>query len=103
MSGNGTAKTSLESSPFRFLLILIPFAVATIIGACTMGMGDAKYVLWWSFALMLIGFTALPLAAKIWDRFSSGGFLLSQPLGLILSSLILWTLTHLKLFRLNVL
>lgn len=103
MSGNGTAKTSLESSPFRFLLILIPFAVATIIGACTMGMGDAKYVLWWSFALMLIGFTALPLAAKIWDRFSSGGFLLSQPLGLILSSLILWALTHLKLFRLNVL
>ena len=64
---------------------------------------DTASCLWWAFCLLLIGLVTLPLATKIWEKFSSGGFFLSQALGLILTSLVLWTLTHLKLFRLNVL
>lgn len=101
MSGN--KKNGWEASPFRFFLILIPFAIAALIGICTMGAKESLYALWFACFLMLIGLVTLPLAAKLWSNFSSGGFFLSQPLGLILTCLVLWTLTHLKLFRINML
>ena len=91
------------TSPLRYFLLLFPFAIATILGVLTMKSQDTASCLWWAFCLLLIGLVTLPLATKIWEKFSSGGFFLSQALGLILTSLVLWTLTHLKLFRLNVL
>ena len=93
----------IESSPLRFLFLLVPFAIAGILGICTMGTGDMSLCLWWSVFLLLIGFVSLPLAAKLWGDFSSGGFYLSQPLGLVLTCLVLWTLTHLKICRINIL
>lgn len=93
----------ISSSPFRYLFLLIPFAIAAILGICTMGMTDTAYCLWWAVFLLLIGFATLPLAAKLWENFSSGGFFLSQPLGLVLTCLVLWTLTHFKICRLNIL
>ena len=97
-------QTSLNgSSPLRFLLILIPFGIAGILGLCTMGANDTALCFWWSVCLLLIGFATLPLAAKLWENFSSGGFFLSQPMGLIFTCLVLWTLTHLKICRLNLL
>ena len=91
------------TSPLRYFLLLFPFAIATILGLLTMKSQDTASCLWWAFCLLLIGLVTLPLATKIWEKFSSGGFFLSQALGLILTSLVLWTLTHLKVFRLNVL
>ena len=92
-----------SASPLRFLLILVPFVAASVIGFCTMGTTDTAYAVWWAFVLMLFGLVTLPLATKLWERFSSGGFFLSQPMGLILTCLVLWTLGHLKLFRINLL
>ncbi len=90
-------------SPLRYFVLLFPFAIATILGVFTMKSKDTASCLWWAFCLLLIGLITLPLATKIWGKFSSGGFFLSQAMGLILTSLVLWTLTHLKVFRLNVL
>lgn len=92
-----------SASPLRFLLILVPFVAASVIGFCTMGTTDTGYAVWWALVLMLFGLVTLPLATKLWERFSSGGFFLSQPMGLILTCLVLWTLGHLKLFRINLL
>ena len=94
---------SVESSPLRFLFLLVPFVIASLLGIFTMGANDTSLCLWWSVFLLLIGFVTLPLAAKLWENFSSGGFFLSQPMGLVLTCLVLWTLTHLKIFRLNIL
>ncbi len=89
------------TSPLRYLLLLIPFAIVTVFGVFTMKGADTSLCLWWSFCLFLFGLITLPLAVKLWGSFSSGGFILSQPLGLVLTCLILWTLTHFKIFRLN--
>ena len=91
------------TSPLRYFLFLFPFAIATMLGVCTMGSKDTAPCLWWAFFLLLIGLVTLPLATKIWENFSSCGFILSQTMGLVFTCLILWTLTHIKLFRLNVL
>ena len=91
-----------SQSHLRYFLILIPFLIASVIGFCTMGSNDTGICMWWSVALLLFGLITLPLAAKLWERFSSGGFFLSQPMGLIFTCLILWTLTHFKLFRINI-
>ena len=91
------------ASPLRYFLLLFPFAIATILGVFTMKSKDTASCLWWAFCLLLIGLVTLPLATKIWERFSSGGFILSQAMGLVFTSLVLWTLTHLKIFRLNIL
>lgn len=96
-------KTSVvESSPLRFTFLLIPFVVACALGFLTMGTGDTFMCFWWSVVLVLFGLVTLPLATKLWGSFSSGGFFLSQPMGLIFTCLVLWTLTHLKLCRINV-
>ena len=94
--------TDFASSPYRFFLLLIPFAVASVLGMSTMGSSDTSICIWWAVFLLLMGVVTLPLAAKLWENFSSGGFFLSQPMGLIFTCLILWTMTHLKLFRINV-
>lgn len=93
----------VESSPLRFVFLLIPFFIAGAIGFATMGVSDTSMCLWWSVFLMLTGFVTLPLSAKLWREFSSGGFLLSQPMGLIFTCLLLWTLTHLKICKVNIL
>ena len=91
----------IESSPLRYIFLLIPFFIAAVLGIFTMGSKDASLCLWWAVFLLLFGLITLPLAAKLWERFSSGGFFLSQPMGLIFTCLVLWTLTHFRLFRLN--
>ena len=91
------------TSPLRYFFFLLPFAIATMLGVLTMGSKDAAPCIWWAFFLLLLGIVTLPLATKLWENFSSGGFFLSQAMGLILTSLILWTLIHIKIFRLNVL
>ena len=88
-----------SNSPLRFLLLLVPFFIAFIFGAFTLGKGDLACCMWWAVVLMLFGLVTLPLAAKIWEKFSSGGFFLSQPMGLIFTCLVLWTLAHLKIFH----
>ena len=90
------------TSPLRFFFFLFPFAIATMLGVCTMGSKDTASCLWWAFCLLLIGLATLPLATKIWENFSSGGFILSQTMGIVFTGLVLWILTHVKLFRLNV-
>ena len=91
-----------STSPLRYVLILAPFAVVALIGVFTMGTSDTANVMWWALALMLFGLVTLPLATKLWERFSSGGFFLSQPMGLVFTCLVLWTLTHFKLFRVTI-
>ena len=91
------------TSPLRYFFFLLPFAIATMLGVLTMGSKDAAPCIWWAFFLLLLGIVTLPLATKLWENFSSGGFFLSQAMGLIFTSLILWTLIHIKIFRLNVL
>ena len=66
-----------------------------------MGSGDTLSVLIWSMFVFLFGIGIFPLAAKIFSRFGSGGFIISQALGIILTSLLVWTLTYLNIGMFN--
>ncbi len=102
MTQDNTIKTiNMENSPYRFFFLLVPFALVAVLGMATMGTSDTSLCIWWAVFLLLMGIITLPLAAKLWENFSSGGFFLSQPMGLIFTCLILWTFAHLKLFKLN--
>jgi len=98
---SGSESVFRSASPLRYFLLIIPFLIASLIAVCTMGSTDASTCIWWALVLLGFGLVTLPLAAKLWERFSSGGFFLSQPMGLIFTCFVLWTLTHLNLFRIN--
>ncbi|MCR4688230.1 MAG: hypothetical protein K5745_01615 [Saccharofermentans sp.] len=86
---------------YYYLLLLVPFAVLLIMGLCTMGAEDTFYVLRWSLILALFGVAALPLGVKLFKQMPSGGFILTQVLGLLAVSLTVWTLTYMKIYRFN--
>lgn len=96
-------KLSLKNDfiPAKFVFFILPFVVEAIIGLCTMGSGDTFSVLIWSMLLFLFGVGVFPLAARIFNRFGSGGFIISQAFGIILTSLLIWTFTYIGITRFN--
>ncbi len=94
---------SLFANPWKFFLILIPVVILFITGSILMGVSETSPIVLWFMTLMLIGIAAYPLSAWLFKTNGSGGFFLSQPLGLILAGLIVWTLSYIKIFRFNLL
>ncbi len=96
-------KLSLKNDfiPAKLVLLIFPFVIEAIIGFLTMGAGDTLSVLIWSFLVFLFGIGIFPLTAKIFNRFGSGGFILSQALGIIITSLLVWTFTYMGITRFN--
>jgi len=88
--------------PAKFVLFIFPFFVEAIVGFFTMGSSDTVKVLLWSMLLFLFGVGVFPLAAKIFGKFGSGGFILSQAMGIILTSLLVWTLSYIGIYRFNI-
>ena len=87
--------------PIKLTLLLIPIAVVLLAGILTMGVNDTLNVLRWVLLLMIFGLTVLPMSSFIFRSSRSGGFFLSQPLGLLTSGLIIWTFTHIGIMRFN--
>lgn len=100
---NKSLTSTFESTSLRYVVLLIPFLIASLVGIFTMGSHDAGICMWWAVVILFFGIVTLPLATKIWGNFSSGGFFLSQPMGLVFTCLVLWTLAHLKIFKINIL
>jgi len=77
----------------RYLWILLPLL---LIPASFLLLGnDTVYFLAWWLAFAIFGWLAWPLAARIFQDGDSG-YLLSKPLGLAIASLLLWTLSYLR-------
>ena len=105
MGKRSSAKKNLSLKndfiPAKFVLFIFPFFVEALIGFLTMGSGDTLSVLIWSMFVFLFGIGVFPLAAKVFNRFGSGGFIISQALGIILTSLLVWTLAYLNIGLFN--
>ena len=82
--------------PAKFILFVFPFIIETVIGLLTMGSGDTLNVVWWSMLVFLFGIGVFPLTARIF-----GKFIISQALGIILTSLVIWTFTYMQITRFN--
>ena len=87
--------------PAKFVLFIFPFIIETVIGLLTMGSGDTVNVVLWSMLIFLFGIGVFPLTARIFNKFGSGGFIISQALGIILTSLVIWTFTYMQITRFN--
>ena len=87
--------------PAKFILFVFPFIIETVIGLLTMGSGDTLNVVWWSMLVFLFGIGVFPLTARIFGKFGTGGFIISQALGIILTSLVIWTFTYMQITRFN--
>lgn len=98
MGTKNSAKRSLSLNdsfiPAKFILLIFPFVIEAVIGLLTMGAADTGSVLVWSVLLLLFGAGTFPLTAKIFNKFGTGGFILSQALGIILTGLVVWTIAY---------
>lgn len=90
-----------DITPVKFVLFIFPFIIEALISSIFMGANDAVTVLLWSVLIFLFGVSVFPLTAKIFNRFGSGGFILAQALGIILTSLLIWTFTYMRIARFN--
>ncbi len=103
--GKKSAKKNLSLKndfiPAKFILFVFPFIIETVIGLLTMGSGDTLNVVWWSMLVFLFGIGLFPLTARIFGKFGTGGFIISQALGIILTSLVIWTFTYMQITRFN--
>ena len=103
--GKKSAKKNLSLKndfiPAKFVLFVFPFIIETVIGLLTMGSGDTLNVVWWSMLVFLFGIGVFPLTARIFGKFGTGGFIISQALGIILTSLVIWTFTYMQITRFN--
>ena len=86
---------------YYYLLLLVPFALLLFVGLCTMGASDTLLVLRWTALLTVFGIAALPLGARLFRQMPSGGFILTQTLGILMVSLLVWTLTYIGIYRFN--
>ena len=103
-SGSSNASISNpadNNSPLRYLMLLAPFLVILIAGLPTVGSSEALYVLLWYAILFIFALVMLPVAFKIFASFGSGGFMASRVMGLVTVSLVVWTLSYMKIFRFN--
>ena len=98
---NSASLITSSINPLKILYLLIPLLAALIIGSTTMGTSDTMNVISWILVLMVFGIAALPLSAYLFKNSNSAGFFLSQPLGLILVSVVIWTFTYIGIFRFN--
>ena len=103
--GKKSAKKNLSLKndfiPAKYVLFVFPFIIETVIGLLTMGSGDTLNVVWWSMLVFLFGIGVFPLTARIFGKFGTGGFIISQALGIILTSLVIWTFTYMQITRFN--
>lgn len=75
-----------------WLLLPLPVIPAALI---LLGSDAGIFLIWW-LTFAVIGWLVWPLAAKLFPGGDSG-YLLAKPIGLVLTSLLLWTLSYLKI------
>ena len=99
-----TKKTSSlqQSDPARFFTLLIPLVAYFCPGIFLMNIEDAVNVARFLFTVLIFAAAAYPLSAKLFPTSRSGGFTLGKPLGILSVALAIWTLTYLKIGRLNI-
>ena len=93
--------SSLHFDSKRLLFLFIPVLSYICPGFFLMGWTDTVYVLRLILTILIFALAAYPLSAKLFPTSRSGGFTLAKPLGILSTSLLVWTLTYLKIGRLN--
>ncbi len=94
---------SRRYDPEKLLLLLIPAAAYFIPGLFIMGASDTLYTARFMFTLLIFAAASYPLTVMLFPGSRSGGFTFGKPLGFLACGLAVWTLTYLKIGKLNLL
>ncbi|MBP5261148.1 MAG: hypothetical protein J6Z43_03360 [Clostridiales bacterium] len=89
---------SIFDAPWKSFYLAVPFLVSLFIGWFLLGISDTSHVIIWCAYLLLCTLSVLPLGAYLFRGTGSGGFILTQTLGLVTVSLFVWTLTYIKCY-----
>ena len=96
-------KSSLQRFDFKkLLLLLIPLVFSILPGILLMGINEALCVFRFEAVLLVFGIAAFPLASEVFPLSRNAGLTLSKPLGILICSLLVWTLTYIKIARFNI-
>lgn len=82
----------------KLLLLLIPTAITFLLSWFLMDTVNAMYVTVWQSTLLIFTIVGLPICFWFFKDFNNGGYSLSRSIGILLTSLIVWTLTYLKIY-----
>ncbi|MCQ2467728.1 MAG: DUF2298 domain-containing protein [Clostridia bacterium] len=95
-----TIERSKPTKYLKLLLMLIPIAFTFLLSRALMGSTiDAMHVTVWQSALFIFSVVGLPLCFWFFKDFKNGGYSLAKSIGILATSLIIWTLTYLKIFK----
>lgn len=81
------------------VFLIIPIAALLILSAVLMGRENAILILRWYLMLFLLGLITLPFSCYIFKDHGTGGFFQSKVLCLLGTSLLVWNLTYIKIFK----
>ena len=90
---------NIFQDPIKLVYMTVPVVLMLGIGTFTMGIDDTMQVLKWLLVLLIFGLASLPLSSWLFKGSGSAGFFLSQPLGLLTVSLVVWELSYINIFK----
>lgn len=85
----------------KIILLALPVIAITVLSTILMGNQNAILLLRWYLMLVLFGIISFPFSCYIFKGHGTGGFFFSKIITLLLSSLLVWTFTYLKVFAFN--
>lgn len=102
----GGYKLSLKNaklSNYFYLGLPIIFLLAGLLSYVLMGFTNTINLLIWAATILVFGILALPITTYFFRSFDAGKHIASKPIGILLTGVVVWTLTHIGIMRLNAL
>ncbi|MCQ2534509.1 MAG: DUF2298 domain-containing protein [Clostridia bacterium] len=90
-------KFDADFDPLRLLLLFVPFLVSSVAGLMLCGNSDFLHIELWLVLIFVIGVCALPITFTLFKNFYAGSYLLTKPIGILATALVVWTLGYMKI------
>ena len=94
-----TAKEKSAFDQIKVIFLALPVIVLLILSAILMGNQTTIIILRWYLMLILFGMVSFPFACHIFKWHGTGGFFLAKIMTLVGTSLLVWTLTYIRIFK----
>jgi YYY domain-containing protein len=95
----GTATERSTFDQIKVIFLAIPVIAIMILSSVLMGSQTTIIILRWYLMLILFGMVSFPFACHIFKGNGTGGFFPAKILTLVGTSLLVWTLTYMKIFK----
>lgn len=99
MSTKQKERISIDSIPvLEVIVLLVAYVALCMLGYYFLGTEFAAVMKWWG-ALVVLGFSCLPLSGLLFAGFHDGGWIFAKSIGLAVSGWLLWVLSSLHILK----